>query len=81
MADKKPKPKKTYTLKIDKDLCKGCRLCIDFCPRGALEMSIELNRDGTPYVKVVRPETCNGCRRCTLVCPDACIELVEHIES
>ncbi|MCK5529148.1 MAG: ferredoxin family protein [Kiritimatiellae bacterium] len=75
MADKKQK--KTYILKIDSDKCKGCELCIEFCPKDVLELSKNLNKKGSKYSVMARPDDCIGCRACVLMCPDVCIELFE----
>ena len=72
---------RSYLLKIDDRLCKGCRLCIDFCPKGVLDMSVKLNEGGTPYAEVRHSENCIGCKSCTLVCPEACVELFEQEDS
>ena len=67
---------KKYKLIINKDACKGCRLCIDFCPNGVLKFSSDLNAKGVPSPEVTEKE-CIGCKNCTLVCPEACIEIYE----
>ena len=75
----KAKARKKVRFKISDDLCKGCRLCVEFCPKGALVMTTDkLNRKGVQYVECARPEVCSGCMCCTLVCPDAVIELSEE---
>jgi 2-oxoglutarate ferredoxin oxidoreductase subunit delta len=71
------KPKKSFRLDIDQERCKGCQLCIEFCPKNVLELSVELNKKGTPFSSVMRQEDCIGCRACTRMCPDTCIELYE----
>ena len=38
--------------------CKGCDLCIEFCPAGVLEHLPGVN------VAVVHPERCTACRWC-----------------
>lgn len=53
--------------------CKGCNLCVEFCPSGVLEQG----SDGR--VIVVHPEACNACRWCELHCPDFAI-LVTDID-
>jgi 2-oxoglutarate ferredoxin oxidoreductase subunit delta len=53
--------------------CKGCGLCVAFCPREVLEMS----DDGT--VDVVAPERCILCHWCDTHCPDFAI-LVEPLD-
>ena len=54
--------------------CKGCDLCIEFCPAGVLA-----HRPGVNVV-VVRPEECTGCRWCEEHCPDFAI-IVNDIEA
>jgi len=71
------KKQKRYSLTIDKDLGKGCKLCIEFCPAGVLDLSEEINMKGSSYSQPKHMDQCIGCRACTLVCPDACIELFE----
>lgn len=62
----KPKLK---DLKINKDWCKGCGICVKFCPPKVLEL------DALEKSTVVRPEDCICCRMCELRCPDLAIEL------
>ena len=47
--------------------CKGCGLCVEFCPAGVLEQGA----DGR--VIVAHPEKCTACRWCELHCPDFAI--------
>ncbi|GEM_PF-650940 len=47
--------------------CKGCHLCIEFCPVGVLE----LGEDGR--VIVAHGEKCTACRWCERHCPDFAI--------
>jgi 2-oxoglutarate ferredoxin oxidoreductase subunit delta len=47
--------------------CKGCGLCIEFCPSGVLV----LGTDNRP--KAIYPEKCTACRWCELHCPDFAI--------
>ena len=54
--------------------CKGCGLCVEFCPVGVLEQGL----DGR--VIVVHPEKCTACRWCEQHCPDFAI-FVADIES
>jgi len=70
-----------YRVKIDHETCKGCRLCVEFCPKEVLAMSADrLNGKGVPFAECVQPERCIGCQACTTVCPDAAIELFERQE-
>ena len=47
--------------------CKGCGLCVEFCPTHVLEQG----NDGR--VIVAHPEKCTACRWCELHCPDFAI--------
>ena len=47
--------------------CKGCGLCVEFCPADVLEQG----PDGR--VTVAHPERCTACRWCERHCPDFAI--------
>lgn len=47
--------------------CKGCGICVAFCPKKVLEVD-ELSK-----VNVVNKEACIGCGQCELRCPDYAI--------
>ncbi|MDN5348370.1 MAG: 2-oxoglutarate ferredoxin oxidoreductase subunit delta [Clostridia bacterium] len=57
---------------INSDWCKGCGICIAFCPRKVLGTGPE----GKP--EVIRPEACTACGLCELRCPDYAIEVLEQ---
>lgn len=59
-------------VRIKKDRCKGCGLCIFYCPAKCLEFSSELNRKGVEFVEVKKEVCCTGCGFCFLICPDNC---------
>jgi 2-oxoglutarate ferredoxin oxidoreductase subunit delta len=52
--------------------CKGCGLCIEFCPQGVLVLGL----DNRP--KPIYPENCTACRWCELHCPDFAIFITEY---
>jgi len=58
---------------IDKRLCKGCGICIEFCPKKVLVMSDEMDERGirTPHAR--REQDCSLCGLCELYCPDFAI--------
>jgi len=62
-------------VKIDTQFCKGCRFCIEYCPKGALVLSGKLNAKGYRVVEFLKDKNCTGCATCALVCPEAAIEV------
>lgn len=65
---------------IDRELCKGCFLCIRACPVKALGEDGEPNSAGIYTSKVVG-DKCIACGNCYEVCPDVCIEVYELSEA
>jgi 2-oxoglutarate ferredoxin oxidoreductase subunit delta len=55
---------------IQQEWCKGCGICVHFCPKNVLELN-EQNK-----VFVAYPEKCIACRMCELRCPDLAIEVI-----
>ncbi len=55
---------------INRDWCKGCGICVHFCPKKVLEL------DKEDKVVAVRPEDCICCRLCEIRCPDLAIEII-----
>ena len=62
----KPKLKKHH---IKRDWCKGCGICVEFCPQKVLEL------DDQDKVSALRPQDCICCKLCELRCPDIAIEV------
>lgn len=55
-------------LHVNKDWCKGCNICVAFCPKNVLEL-----KDGKINIKDI--ESCILCGQCELRCPDYAIYL------
>ncbi len=53
-------------IKINTRLCKGCEICVEFCPKRVLEMD-----RGKAVVKNL--EACITCMLCEIRCPDFAI--------
>ena len=55
--------------------CKGCRLCIQFCPQEVLRESGNTNQKGYHYPEVINggEKECVNCEFCTLICPEFAI--------
>jgi 2-oxoglutarate ferredoxin oxidoreductase subunit delta len=62
---------RTADLIINREWCKGCGICIAFCPREALYMD-----DSNKAVNDV--EKCVACGICETFCPDFAIALVKR---
>lgn len=76
---------------VDKEKCKGCLLCVAFCPKGLLAQSKKLNRRGANFIEFSRKANkkgggipplaghdtgeCIGCAMCAVICPECCIEV------
>ncbi len=62
----KPKLKAHH---INREWCKGCGICVHFCPTHVLEL------DDEDKSVAVRLEDCICCMQCELRCPDLAIEV------
>jgi len=62
-------------IEIDQDLCKGCQICIAFCPKGVICPSNRLNASGYLTVSFDDNGECTGCAICAVVCPEVAIEV------
>jgi 2-oxoglutarate ferredoxin oxidoreductase subunit delta len=51
--------------------CKGCSLCVEFCPAGVLAF----NDEDRPVV--AHPEKCTACHWCDMHCPDLAIVITK----
>ena len=56
---------------IKKKYCKGCGICVAFCPKQVLEV----NKKKKKIEK--NPEACISCGQCELRCPDFAIQVVK----
>ncbi len=58
-------------LVINREWCKGCGICIAFCPREALFIGENGKADS-------EPEKCTACGICETFCPDFAIAVVKR---
>ena len=59
---------------INEKYCKGCGICVAFCPKKVLA----LDDRGKVFVK--DREKCRACKQCELRCPDFAIEVVKDVK-
>ena len=62
--------KKLKEIKINRAWCKGCGICIHFCPGKVLEL------DERDKAMAARPQDCICCMECELRCPDLAINVI-----
>ena len=67
-ATQKTKERPRGEVFIYPNWCKGCHICVEFCPTGVLAFDEDLHR---PII--VAPEKCTGCHFCDTHCPDLAI--------
>ena len=62
-------------VQIDMHRCKGCGLCVEFCPKHVLELSEGLNKIGYHPAVLKDPEHCTSCSLCAQMCPETGISV------
>ncbi|MDI6856501.1 MAG: 4Fe-4S binding protein [Candidatus Thermoplasmatota archaeon] len=60
---------------MNEELCKGCMLCVAFCPKKIILRSEKLNKYGSFVPKITKPENCIECRNCELYCPEFAVSV------
>ena len=61
------RPLTTMTRLWKTQRCKGCGICVAFCPKKVLQLDV-LN-----HCQIVNADACIGCGQCELRCPDYAI--------
>ena len=67
-------------IKVDKELCKGCNICTEFCPFKVYEQSKKPNKKGVRLPTPKHEERCTKCGLCALMCPDQAIRVEDKEE-
>ncbi len=71
---------KDIVIIIDRDLCKGCDICVKVCKNGTLELADASDKWEGAVVQIKDIELCNYCRLCEVQCPDFAIRVVRKAE-
>ena len=69
---------KKYLVFIDEKICKGCGLCVFYCPKNILKLADKMNQKGYNVAEVINLDDCIGCRLCDIACPDFAIYVQEE---
>ena len=72
--------KKDIVILIDRDLCKGCDICVQVCKPEGLKMVDAPDKWEGAVVDMVRPDDCTFCKLCELQCPDFAIRVLRKDE-
>jgi 2-oxoglutarate ferredoxin oxidoreductase subunit delta len=65
--------KRSKILVVNRDWCKGCNICVAFCPQDVLEL------DTDEKIVIARIKACTYCGLCELRCPDFAITLRDAV--
>jgi 2-oxoglutarate ferredoxin oxidoreductase subunit delta len=60
--------KRLPTIEINERYCKGCHICVEFCPTRVFAMK-------GFTASVINLEACIGCMQCELRCPDFAVKV------
>lgn len=59
---------------VIKERCKGCNICVAFCPKKILAL------DTLGKIHVTDEQSCINCGQCELRCPDYAIYVEKKVE-
>lgn len=63
------------------NICKGCGLCIEVCPKKIIKIRHDkINDKGYYPAYCIDQEKCIACAMCATICPDVAIRVEKNIE-
>lgn len=63
-------------VEISEKYCKGCGLCLNFCPQKILQLDTnKITETGYNPCVVTDEDKCIGCGNCAKMCPDGAISI------
>jgi len=62
-----------FELRLTREWCKGCDICVKMCPERCLGL------DAEQLVELRYPDRCTGCRVCEWLCPDFAIDVIRPL--
>lgn len=63
-------------LTFNTEMCKGCGLCVEACPKGLIIIDRNsLNAKGYNFASISDMTACTGCAFCARTCPDCVIKV------
>jgi 2-oxoglutarate ferredoxin oxidoreductase subunit delta len=65
-------------LYIEEKYCKGCGICVEFCPVKILKPSKKMNSRGYFPPESEEMEKCKVCGMCSLLCTDFAIVVAKE---
>ncbi|NLK67188.1 MAG: 4Fe-4S binding protein [Campylobacteraceae bacterium] len=68
----------TKAVWVNESACKGCKICVSYCPAGVIAMRDEPTSIVGAIVEVVDESSCIGCRECEFHCPDFAIFVADE---
>jgi len=72
-------------ISVDRERCKGCGFCVEYCPNDVLVLSADFNAKGYHPPEIVNEDECVYCQLCEVICPEFALfvtlrEEVEELE-
>lgn len=73
---------KKGVIHVNREQCKGCGFCVEYCPNDVLALSVEFNSKGYHPPEIVNEEECVYCQLCETICPEFAlfVTLREEVE-